>query len=268
MEDRIAILIDGDNISPKYAEYIKKEAERIGRIKISRLYGSISSPSVRSWYNVMPAQGITPMLQISYASGKSIADQALTIDAMDILHTGQIDILCLVSSDSDFTKLVYRFKEAGITVIGMGEQKTNESLVKACDEFRLLDLIYNEVKSDEHEHAHKAPVKADETTTMEEDDIITEATPISVPTIGEVLDAISEYLEDSEGDTGDDWQNLASVGIHMSKRCPGFDARIYGYRNFSDLIMKNNDRFMLKNELADDKIHKIVYVRKNEKYEN
>lgn len=257
MENRIAILIDGDNISPKYAEYIKKEAEHIGRIKISRLYGSISSPTVKSWYGVMPGQGITPMLQISYANGKSIADQALTIDAMDILYSGQIDTFCLVSSDSDFTKLVYRLKEAGITVIGMGEQKTNESLVKACDEFRLLDLIYNEVNED----ISVPPVAATDSTTSDEadleddDELVKEESPISVPTIEEVLGEISDYLED-------DWQNLAGVGIHMSKRCPGFDARIYGYRNFSDLIKKNNSHFELKNELAEDKIHKIVYVRK------
>ncbi len=257
MEDRIAILIDGDNISPKYAEYIKKEAEHIGRIKISRLYGSISSPTVKSWYGVMPGQGITPMLQISYANGKSIADQALTIDAMDILHSGQIDTLCLVSSDSDFTKLVYRVKEAGITVIGMGEQKTNESLVKACDEFRILDLIYNEVKEDDS--AKHIPdvdvVLSNDAEALEEEEMIKEASPISVPTLDEILSEISDYLED-------DWQNLASVGIHMSKRCPGFDARIYGYRNFSDLIKKNSNRFELKNELAEDKIHKIVYVKK------
>lgn len=257
MEDRIAILIDGDNISPKYAEYIKKEAEHIGRIKISRLYGSISSPTVKSWYSVMPGQGITPMLQISYANGKSIADQALTIDAMDILHSGQIDTLCLVSSDSDFTKLVYRVKEAGITVIGMGEQKTNESLVKACDEFRLLDLIYNEVKEDDAVQQMPADdmSMSDESEAAEEEEMIKEASPISVPTLDEVLSEISDYLED-------DWQNLASVGIHMSKRCPGFDARIYGYRNFSDLIKKNSSRFELKDELAADKIHKIVYVKK------
>lgn len=257
MEAKIAILIDGDNISPKYAEYIKKEAEHIGRIKISRLYGSISSPTVKSWYGVMPGQGITPMLQISYANGKSIADQALTIDAMDILHSGQIDTLCLVSSDSDFTKLVYRFKEAGITVIGMGEQKTNESLVKACDEFRLLDLIYNEVKEDDSaQHISDIDVvMSEDAEAMEEEEIIKEASPISVPTLDEVLSEISDYLED-------DWQNLASVGIHMSKRCPGFDARIYGYRNFSDLIKKNSSRFALKTEDAEDKIHKIVYVKK------
>ena len=90
---------------------------------------------------------------------------------------------------------------------------------------------------------------------LEEEEMIKEASPISVPTLDEILSEISDYLED-------DWQNLASVGIHMSKRCPGFDARIYGYRNFSDLIKKNSNRFELKNELAEDKIHKIVYVKK------
>ena len=155
-EKQVAVLIDGDNISPKYAEYIKQEAAMLGRIKIFRLYGSIGAPTVKSWYKVMPKYGITPMLQINYVLNKSIADQALTIDAMDILHEEAIDIICLVSSDSDFTKLAYRIKESGKILIGMGEQKANEALAQACDEFKVLDLIYKvevEVETPEVEEA-------------------------------------------------------------------------------------------------------------------
>jgi hypothetical protein len=111
----------------------------------------------------------------------------------------------------------------------------------------------------EDEHAVKATsvpvVTVEEPQTEADDEVMQEASPISVPTLDEILSEISDYLED-------DWQNLASVGIHMSKRCPGFDARIYGYRNFSDLIKKNNGSFELKSELAEDKIHKIMYVKK------
>ena len=114
MGKQVAVLIDGDNISYKYAEYIKREAMHYGNVRIFRLYGSISSPSVGPWYKVMP------MLQITYANGKSVADQALTIDVMDLLYTQDIDVFCIVSSDSDFTKLVYRLKEAVKFVIGMG----------------------------------------------------------------------------------------------------------------------------------------------------
>ena len=105
MEKQVAVLIDGDNISSKYAEYIIREASQYGNIKICRLYGSINCPNVRSWYKKMPGQGIMPMLQISYADGKSIADQALTIDAMDIVYRELVDVFCIVSSDKvQFTR--------------------------------------------------------------------------------------------------------------------------------------------------------------------
>lgn len=250
MEKRIAILIDGDNISHKYAEYIKNEAEHLGRIKICRLYGSISSPSVKSWYKVMPEQGITPMLQISYSNGKSIADQALTIDAMDILYSGQIDLICLISSDSDFTKLVYRIKESGIEVIGMGEQKTSQGLVKACDEFRLLDLIYDEI-----EESLEAGKSSNNLVEEDENEEVIEDNPISVPKIKEVIKKVEDYLED-------DWCNLANLGSYLAKAIPGFDVRIYGYKNMSELIKDNKDVFELKHELAEDKIHKVVYVKR------
>lgn len=271
MEKQVAILIDGDNISPKYAEYIKQEAVRIGRIKICRLYGSIDSSSVKSWYKVMPLQGITPVLQMSYANGKSIADQALTIDAMDILYTGDVDVICLVSSDSDFTKLAYRMKEAGKTVIGMGEQKTNESLAKACDEFKLLDLIYKSVveEPEPEEKEPPAPKKGREqrkkkkntvsetapTVVEEEEEIMENDAIISIPTEDLILEDILDILDD-------DWELLAKVGAYINKRRPGFDVRIYGYRNMSDFIKKHKSSFEMKKVKAEDNIHENLYVRK------
>ena len=271
MEKQVAILIDGDNISPKYAEYIKQEAVRIGRIKICRLYGSIDSSSVKSWYKVMPLQGITPVLQMSYANGKSIADQALTIDAMDILYTGDVDVICLVSSDSDFTKLAYRMKEAGKTVIGMGEQKTNESLAKACDEFKLLDLIYKSVveEPEPEEKETPAPKKGREqrkkkkntvsettpTVMEEEEEIMENDAIISIPTEDLILEDILDILDD-------DWELLAKVGAYINKRRPGFDVRIYGYRNMSDFIKKHKSSFEMKKVKAEDNIHENLYVRK------
>ena len=271
MEKQVAILIDGDNISPKYAEYIKQEAVRIGRIKICRLYGSIDSSSVKRWYKVMPLQGITPVLQMSYANGKSIADQALTIDAMDILYTGDVDVICLVSSDSDFTKLAYRMKEAGKTVIGMGEQKTNESLAKACDEFKLLDLIYKSVVEEpepeekepptpkkEREQRKKRKNTVSETTPTvveEEEEIMENDAIISIPTEDLILEDILDILDD-------DWELLAKVGAYINKRRPGFDVRIYGYRNMSDFIKKHKSSFEMKKVKAEDNIHENLYVRK------
>lgn len=255
-EKQVAILIDGDNVSPKYAEYIRQEAAAIGRIKIFRLYGSISSPSVRAWYKVMPKHGITPMLQISYAQGKSIADQALTIDAMDILYSGDIDVICLVTSDSDFTKLAYRIKESGKVLIGMGESKTSESLALACDEFKVLDLIY-QVTSEETQEGLVLDEegKKDVFEELEEVELMEVAETISVPTEEEIINSIFCMLDD-------DWENLASVGIRLKKQISGFDARNYGYKSMTQFIRDNDDKFELKFEMARDGIHSIVYVKR------
>lgn len=268
MEQQIAILIDGDNISSKYAEYIKQEALQYGNIKICRMYGSVTSPSVKSWYKVLPEQGITPVLQINYANGKSIADQALTIDAMDLLYTGNIDIFCLVSSDSDFTKLAYRLKESGKRVVGMGEQKTKEALAKACNEFKILDLIYKtgvegieepeevpgaseaaateEVKEIQEDAAGKIPEEAAEEIQAE----------ISIPTEADIVTEILNMLEE------DEWVNLANVGFQLSQKRPGFDSRNYGHKSMSAFIKKHENVFETRKKKAPDNVHNIIFVRK------
>lgn len=256
-EKQVAVLIDGDNISPKYAEYIKQEAMRIGRIRIFRLYGSVSSPSVRSWYKVMPKHGISPMLQICYTRGKSIADQALTIDAMDILYGGEIDVICLVTSDSDFTKLAYRIKESGKMLIGLGEQKTNESFAQACDEFKVLDLIYKVEEIEEDEDTDSIEEDEDEQNVLEEIEEIDLADiveTISIPTEEDIVKIISDITEE-------DWENLSKIGAVIGKQIPGFDARNYGYKNMTQFIKKHQDIFELKFEDTGDGIHSVVYIR-------
>lgn len=268
MEQQIAILIDGDNISSKYAAYIKQEALQYGNIKICRMYGSVTSPSVRGWYKVLPEQGITPVLQINYANGKSIADQALTIDAMDLLYTGNIDVFCIVSSDSDFTKLAYRLKESGKRVVGMGEQKTKEALAKACNEFKILDLIYKtgveneEEAGEKHEAAEAAATDesldaAADNAAEEEVDVAEEIqAEISIPSEKDIVSEILNMLED------DEWVNLANVGFQLSQRRPGFDSRNYGYRSMSVFIKRHEDVFETKKKKAPDNVHNIVFVRK------
>lgn len=270
MEQQIAILIDGDNISSKYAEYIKQEALQYGNIKICRMYGSVTSPSVKGWYKVLPEQGITPVLQINYANGKSIADQALTIDAMDLLYTGNIDVFCIVSSDSDFTKLAYRLKESGKRVVGMGEQKTKEALAKACNEFKILDLIYKtgveSIEEEEHtsgiseaaaaEERKEAPV--DSVNETEEEAAEEIQAEISIPTEQDIVSEILNMLED------DEWVNLANVGFQLSQRRPGFDSRNYGYKSMSVFIKRHEDVFETRKKKAPDNVHNIVFVRKRE----
>ena len=248
-EKRIAILIDGDNISQKYASLIKEEADKYGDITLFKLYGSINSPTVRQWMPIMPKYGISPELQLSYANNKSIADQALTIDAMDILYRRIVDVIFLVTSDSDFTKLVYRIKESGTTIVGMGETKTPESLAQACNEFKLLDVLFKAgaVKTKEPE----IPVAPVESSSQE---IPVESKKIEIPTEKAIVEKIAAVLED-------DWENLANVGDSIRKSVPGFDVRNYKYTSFSSFVKAHKDIFEVSEELGPDKIHKIVNIR-------
>lgn len=270
MEKQVAVLIDGDNISAKYAQSIKQEALQYGNIKVFRLYGSVNSPNTKRWYPVMPRQGIMPVLQISYASGKSIADQALTIDAMDLLHSDSIDIFCIASSDSDFTKLVYRLKESGKIVIGMGESKTKEALAKACDEFKILNLIYqtedDTVRSNgNYEEEIKDHNRYDEEISEnslydneildddEEEEI--EEVEISIPELSEISSYIASYIETLDSER----VNLATLGNVLKKRFSGFDARNYKFSNMTQM-MKKIDGFKVESENAPDGVHKVIYI--------
>ncbi|MDO4554548.1 MAG: NYN domain-containing protein [Lachnospiraceae bacterium] len=275
MEKQIAVLIDGDNISAKYSEYIKQEALQYGNVKIFRLYGSVNSKTVKAWYNVMPLQGIVPVLQISYANGKSIADQALTIDAMDLLYSNDVDVFCIVSSDSDFTKLVYRLKEAGKTVVGMGEKKTKEALAKACDEFKILDLIYkeaNEVEDEETEEVQEVAAKSVEEvvqpSTIEEgteeeevEEVEVEEKEINIPPEKEIIDYILEYI-DSYVDSAEEEVNLADIGRILKQKYLGFDARNYEHKNLTKMIKSHSDCFTVRSEKASDRIHSVIYIRR------
>lgn len=264
MEKQVAVLIDGDNISSKYAEYIIQEASQYGNIKICRLYGSINSPNVKSWYKKMPGQGIMPVLQINYANGKSIADQALTIDAMDIIYRESVDVFCIVSSDSDFTKLVYRLKETGNLVIGIGEQKTKESLAKACDEFKILDLIYKSETDNQEAAIEDVSIEEDveiKDTDADDNEEVVEESEISIPTEDEVVDTIINLLETNYAD--EIKIHLSKIGICLSKKWPGFDARNYGYKNMRQLLNKHNDVVRIEDEKAQDGIHNITYVMRN-----
>lgn len=275
MEKQVAVLIDGDNISAKYAESIKQEALQYGNIKVFRLYGSVNSPNTKRWYPVMPKQGIMPVLQISYASGKSIADQALTIDVMDLLHSDNIDIFCIASSDSDFTKLVYRLKESGKIVIGMGESKTKEALAKACDEFKILNLIYQtedetskpddnsveDVKNDKKQNKNISEKGLYEEEFLDdEDEEEIDESEISIPELSEISSYIASYIETLDSER----VNLATLGNVLKKRFSGFDARNYKFSNMTQM-MRKIDGFRVESENAPDGVHKVVYISLDEK---
>lgn len=146
---KIALLIDAENVSKKYIKLILDEISEYGVVTYKRVYGDFTNPGVSSWKNNLMDYAMTPVFQINYTKGKNASDSAMVIDAMDILYSGKVNAFCLVTSDSDFTKLAIRLREAGMLVVGMGEQKTPGSLVAACETFKFLDLLYRESAAEE-----------------------------------------------------------------------------------------------------------------------
>lgn len=151
---KIALLIDAENVSKKYIKLILDEISEYGVVTYKRVYGDFTNPGVAAWKNNLMDYAMTPVFQINYTKGKNASDSAMVIDAMDILYSGRVNAFCLVTSDSDFTKLAIRLREAGMLVVGMGEQKTPGSLVAACETFKFLDLLYRESAAEK-----SAPVK-------------------------------------------------------------------------------------------------------------
>lgn len=145
MSDRkMAVLIDAENVSGRYVKLILDEVSNYGTATYKRLYGDFQNSSVKAWMKNLQDYAITPVFQYNYTQGKNASDSALIIDAMDILYSGNVDGFCIVTSDSDFTKLVMRLRESGMTVLGMGERKTPNALVSACESFKFLDILYND----------------------------------------------------------------------------------------------------------------------------
>ena len=223
-ERRFAVLIDADNVSPKYIKYILDEVSDQGIATYKRIYGDWTDNEKRSWKNVLLDWSVNPIQQYSYTTGKNATDSAMIIDAMDILYSGNVDGFCLVSSDSDFTKLAQRLREAGMFVMGIGEQKTPKPFRAACDTFKLLEII----SSDD----------APEATVIENQKTIT--------SIDEIQKAIAKLLIENNS------QNqpiiLARVGNFLTKRFSDFDVRNYGYSKLSTFLesMDNNDFQVVK----------------------
>jgi uncharacterized LabA/DUF88 family protein len=246
--NRIAVLIDGENISPKYIDLIFDELVEYGIPTYRRVYGDFSNPSVFGWKEELKQHALTPVFQFNYTSGKNASDSALIIDAMDILYSGNVDGVCLVTSDSDFTKLANRLREAGLLVIGMGEQKTPVSLVSACETFKYLDLLLNEEKKFE-----EPKVQEPQTQNVAEEN---SKGIMSMKALGREIRKIVEEKSNDEG-----WINQSEIGVILSNRIHGFDPRNYGYSKLSKLI-KSFDYLEIdvvpnpKNDKAT-----IVYVR-------
>lgn len=207
---KYAVLIDAENMSNKYVKLIMDEISTYGIATYKRLYGDYTQPSVNAWIPSLKEYAITPIFQCNYTHNKNASDSALIIDAMDILYTGNVNGFCIVTSDSDYTKLAMRLRESGMTVIGMGEQKTPNSLVAACEEFKFLDLLYRTAYMPENESAEEKEK------TIEDENL---------PTLEEVEKEVLAIIRSKAESDG--WVNISEIGTNLPKRVPGFDPRNY-----------------------------------------
>lgn len=222
MEDKkFALLIDADNTSSKYIKTIVDEITNLGITTYRRIYGDWTSPNLQSWKEILLEYSITPMQQYGYTTGKNSTDSAMIIDAMDMLYTGGVDGFCLVSSDSDFTKLAMRLREAGKTVIGMGKQQTPRPFVTACNQFKYIDLLSKEAKEESAPVAKKTAKKSAASDTKKKAN-------------QKLVASIRKIIEENSNDDG--WMYAAKVGKLLQKKNPDFDCRNYGYQKFAPLL--------------------------------
>ena len=205
MEDRFALLIDADNVSAKYIEPILDELSKYGNVTYKRIYGDWTSTNNAGWKEELLNNSITPIQQFSYTHGKNSTDSAMIIDAMDMLYTSELEGFCLVSSDSDFTKLASRLRESGKTVIGMGENKTPAPFRKACDIFTVLELLLEG--------------------SMSENDAVARS---------QIEEAVVKIITENQND--DRVTGLGEVGSRLVKLYPDFDVRRYGYSLLSTFL--------------------------------
>lgn len=222
-EKRIAILIDGDNAQASLIEQIVVESSRYGNATIRRIYGDWTSSSMKSWKDTLNSYAFQPFQQFSYSVGKNSTDSAMIIDAMDILHDNQTDGFCLVSSDSDYTRLATRLRESGKLVVGIGKNSTPRAFVSACDVF-----IYTE--NLEMRERQKRQAAARQKMSKEEQRLI---------------DNIEDAIE-MAGTDDDGWARLSEVGTALRRIDPGFDPRTYGAKQLAPLIRARKTHFDIK----------------------
>ncbi|HEY0609960.1 MAG TPA: NYN domain-containing protein [Chitinophaga sp.] len=240
---RLAVLIDADNIPHSHVKAMLEEVAKYGVPTFKRIYGDWTRPQLGSWKTVLLEHAINPVQQYSYTSGKNATDSAMIIDAMDILYTGRVDGFCLVSSDSDFTRLATRLREAGMRVFGLGEMKTPAAFRAACDKFIYLEILQQE--SGEEQAASKRKTNQNK------------RKPIS-KTSRELFNLLKSSINDTADEDG--WAYLGDLGNLLIKKQPDFDSRNYGFNKLLQLI-KSFDSFEIDIRETGKKTGKLVFVR-------
>ena len=239
---KLAVLIDGDNIPSAYVKEMMEEIAKYGNPTIKRIYGDWTKPHLTKWKKVLLENAITPIQQYGYTTGKNATDSAMIIDAMDILYSEKVDGFCLVSSDSDFTRLATRLREAGMKVYGIGEKKTPSPFIVACDKFIYIEILKHQVV--------ESTLEASKITKPEENnfDKITK----------KEIRFIATTIEDVADDDG--WAFLGDVGSLLQKKQPNFDSRNYGFQKLTPLI-KSTAAFDIERREDSRGRMKLIYVK-------
>ncbi len=242
MDVKLAVLIDGDNIPSRYVKEMMEEIAKYGNPTIKRIYGDWTKPNLSKWKNLLLENAITPIQQYGYTSGKNATDSAMIIDAMDILYSEKVNGFCLVSSDSDFTRLATRLREAGMQVFGIGEKKTPDPFIVACDKFIYLEIL-----------KHQTEDSTDQSTDLpsEKETNIDKITP-------KVIRLIASTIDDLADDDG--WAFLGDVGSLLQKKQPNFDARNFGFQKLTPLI-KSIKTFEVEQRETSKGRFRLIYVR-------
>lgn len=254
---RLAVLIDADNVPYKNIKGVMEEIAIYGTPTFKRIYGDWTKPTVSGWKKVLLENAISPVQQYSYTTGKNSSDSALIIDAMDILYSGKVDGFCIISSDSDFTRLATRLREAGMKVIGIGQKKTPAPFRVACDKFIYLEVI---PVVEEHDDEVSSPKKKVSKTGKNK---IEEKTEHEHPShIKKVSKEIYKLIATSIDDVADEngWAFLGDVGNLLIKKQPDFDPRIFGFQKLTPLIQSISNIEIDKRE-TDKAGIKHVFIR-------
>jgi uncharacterized LabA/DUF88 family protein len=246
---KLAVLIDADNVPYVHVKEMFEEIAKYGTPTFKRIYADWTKPTVSGWKKVLLENAITPIQQYSYSSGKNSSDSALIIDAMDILYTGKVDGFCIVSSDSDFTRLATRLREAGMKVIGIGEKKTLKPFITACDKF-----IYIEILS-----PNPLPVEGTALPNKAETSLKSQKVqPLSTVDSG-IIKLFSDSISDLADESG--WAYLGDLGSLMIKKKPDFDSRNYGFTKLLPLIKSIEGLEVDERESGKGNV-KHIYIRK------
>jgi hypothetical protein len=247
---KIAVLIDGDNAQSSLLPQMLVEAGRHGQVTVRRIYGDWTTSSMNSWKETLNFHAFQPIQQFRYTVGKNATDSAMIIDAMDLLHSGVVDGFCLVSSDSDYTRLATRIREAGVFVMGIGEKKTPKAFVNACDLFVYTENLVEEKKALQKKRTQSSRAKKTSSDPEPEPEK-EEADPMPV---------LSQAFEMAVGQDG--WARLDVMGNAIYQVDPGFDPRTYGHKQLSRMLNKLKDKFEMRTKDLEGQL--IFYVRMKE----